>query len=291
MTSTTAHAPETETLVEDDPGRSALDRAGDENFTVASLLVGRKLGAHLLAIYGYARYVDELGDSAPGDRLRQLDAFESSLDDLFAGADPAHPILRRLAPTREQFDLPDGPFRRLIEANRQDQLVTRYGTFSDLVAYCTLSANPVGELVLHLFGAATPERVALSDRVCTALQLAEHWQDVREDHAAGRIYLPTEDMERFGVTADELGAESASPALRALMAFEVTRAREWIDLGAPLVGTLTGRARIAVAGFVGGGRAALDAIESAELDVLGSTPVAAKSRRIAATLRTWRKGA
>jgi len=289
MASTASHAPDTD-ILEDDHGRSTLDRAGDENFKVASLLLGKKLGDHLLAIYGYARYVDELGDSAPGDRMRGLDEFERSLDRLFAGADPVHPILRRLAPTRERFDLPDGPFRRLIEANRRDQIVARYATFSDLVEYCTLSANPVGELVLRIFGAATPERIALSDRVCTALQLAEHWQDVREDHAAGRIYLPTEDMDRFGVTTDELGAGTPSAALRSLMTFEVARAREWIDLGAPLVGTLTGRARVAVAGYVGGGRAALDSIQAADFDVLTSTPVARTAQRLGATLRTWRKG-
>src|SRR5262249_51984367 len=155
---------------------------------------------------------------------------------------------------------PRGPFDRLIEANRRDQTQPAYAAFDELVDYCTLSANPVGELVLYVFEMATPERIELSDRVCTALQLVEHWQDVAEDFARGRVCLPAEDLARFGVTHAELGASETGAALRELMAFEVARARRLLDEGAPLVGTLRGRARFAVAGYVGGGRANAEAI-------------------------------
>ena len=263
-------------------------RAAGENFSVASLVLGRRVREHLLAIYGYARLVDQIGDASPGDRPAQLDALEQALDRIFAGSGaPDHAVLRRLEPAIDALGLPRGPFQRLLEANRRDQQTTDYQTFEELVAYCDLSANPVGELVLHVFGAATPERIALSDKVCTALQLAEHWQDVVEDHAAGRIYLPAEDLARFGVAPAELAAATASPAFRQLLAFEVARARELLDEGAALVGRLHGRARIAVAGYVGGGRAAFGAIEAAGYDVLPGAPKASSGARLRATLRTY----
>src|SRR6185437_9115851 len=138
-------------------------------------------------------------------------------------------VVRALAPGVVACGIPAQPFYDLIAANRQDQVVSRYPEFGDLEDYCRLSANPVGRIVLHVFGAATPEREALSDRVCTALQLAEHWQDVAEDLRAGRIYLPQEDMERFGCTEDDLAAPRATPEARALMAFEERRARGLLD--------------------------------------------------------------
>jgi squalene synthase HpnC len=270
------------------PGsHEVLDRASGENFSVASLLVGRETRRRLMAIYGYARLVDEIGDSSGGDRLANLDAFEADLTRAFAGGKPEHPVLCELQPTVRALELPVGPFERLIEANRRDQRQAVYETFDDLVAYCDLSANPVGELVLHVFGAATPDRIALSDRVCTALQLAEHWQDVAEDHAAGRIYLPAEDLDRFGVLAEELGSMVTSPQLRSLLEFEVDRARRLLDEGAPLVGRLHGRARLAVAGYVGGGRAALDAIAAARYDVLAGPPKAARIGRARSTFSTY----
>jgi squalene synthase HpnC len=274
------------------PGsHEVIDRASSENFSVASLLVGRETRRHLMAIYGYARLVDEVGDSSGGHRLANLDAFEADLDRVFDGSEPEHPILRVLQPTVTALELPRGPFDRLIDANRQDQTQATYPTFDDLVGYCDLSANPVGELVLHVFGAATPDRIALSDRVCTALQLAEHWQDVAEDHAAGRIYIPAEDLDRFGVAPEDLDGEATSPQLRSLMEFEVERARRVLDEGAPLVGRLRGRARIAVAGYVGGGRAALDAIAAADYDVLAGAPKAGRGGRARSTIATYlRKG-
>src|SRR5262245_46977089 len=191
---------EVRAAVERLPGADEIyARAPGENFSVASIVLGRDNRRHLTAIYGYARLVDQIGDAVEGDRVAALDAFEADLSRVFDGAAPVHPVLRRLAPTVRRLDLPRGPFDRLIQANRRDQQVVAYQTFDELVAYCDLSANPVGELVLHVFGAATPDRIALSDSICTALQLAEHWQDVAEDRRAGRIYLPAEDLERFGV--------------------------------------------------------------------------------------------
>jgi squalene synthase HpnC len=274
--------------VESLPGaEEVFGRASGENFSVASIVLGRDNRRHLTAIYGYARLVDQIGDAVEGDRTAALDVFEADLSRIFDGTTPAHPVLRRLEPTVNELRLPRGPFDRLIEANRRDQEVAAYATFDQLVAYCDLSANPVGELVLHVFRAATPERIAFSDRVCTALQLAEHWQDVAEDRAAGRIYLPAEDLARFGVRPSDLDASTAGPGLRELMAFEVARARALLDDGAPLVGRLGGRARVAVAGYVGGGRAALGAIEAARYDVLAGAPKAGRARRARATLSTY----
>ena len=267
---------------------SILSLAARENFSVASLLVGRATRAHLTAIYGYARLVDQIGDEVGGDRLILLDEFEQDLQRIFDGATPQHPLLQRLATTVRECNLPREPFIRLIEANRRDQRTSEYTTFDELVEYCDLSANPVGELVLHVFEAATPERVALSDRVCTALQLVEHWQDVGEDFRRGRIYLPAEDRERYGVQRADLGSKSTSAPVRRLLAFEVERARRLLDDGAPLVGKLHGRPRIAVAGYVGGGRAALDAIAGANYDVLPAAPRATRRRRARQTIAALR---
>jgi squalene synthase HpnC len=260
-----------------------LERAATENFSVAPLLLGRDTRSHLRAIYGFARLVDELGDEADGDRLALLDRFEADLDRAFDGT-PEHPILVRLAPTIRRLRLPRAPFVRLIDANRRDQHVVRYERYDELLAYCDLSANPVGELVLHVFGAATADRIALSDRVCTALQILEHMQDVAEDHRRGRIYLPAEDLARFGVEVHELAAPDASPELRALIAFEVGRARALLDEGGALVGRLRGMARLAVAGYVGGGRATADAIAAAQFDVLAETPRSGRVHRVRRTL-------
>ncbi|MFI5315009.1 MAG: squalene synthase HpnC [Myxococcota bacterium] len=244
-------------------------RAQTENFPVALFVLSRAQRTHLLAIYGFARLADELGDSAPGDRLAQLDWLEADLDRAFAGQ-AQHPLLQRLAPSLRELSLPRAPFAALIEANRCDQRISRYPTWRALAEYCEYSANPVGRLVLHVFGAQSPERFALSDRVCTALQLAEHCQDVAEDYAAGRVYLPAEDLARFGASESEIARPHASPALRAVLRFEVERARRLLDSGSALVRTLGGRARLAVAGFIAGGRAALDAIERAEFDVIAA---------------------
>jgi squalene synthase HpnC len=203
-----------------------MAQAPAENFPVASWLLGRRVRTHLLAIYGFARLVDDIGDEYEGDRLAALDAIEAELDA------PRHPVMRALAPTVRDCALPREPFLRLIEANRRDQTVTHYDTFDVLLGYCQLSAAPVGELVLHVFGVATPERIALSDRVCAGLQVVEHLQDVEEDAARGRTYIGPFDAR--------------------------AHARRLFDEGAPLVRLLRGRARLAVAGFLAGGRSALE---------------------------------
>jgi squalene synthase HpnC len=239
------------------PTRDAvMTQARDENFPVASRLVARDTRGHLLAIYGFARLVDDVGDEAQGDRLALLDQIEQELDALYAGRPPQHDVLRSLAPTVQACALPAEPFRRLIEANRRDQVVKRYETFDELLGYCQLSAAPVGELVLRVFGAATPQRIALSDRVCAGLQVTEHLQDVAEDYARGRVYLPREDLAHFGCSDEQVAG--GGEALRAVLSFEAVRARMLLAAGAPLARQLPWRARLAVAGFVAGGLAALD---------------------------------
>ncbi len=264
---------------------AVMARAASENFSVASRLLPRRERAHLLAIYGFARLVDELGDSLPGDRDAALDWLDGELDEAFAGR-AGHPLMVRLQATIAACGLTRDPFARLIEANRVDQRKTSYATWAELRAYCALSADPVGELVLQVFGAATPGRIALSDSICTALQLVEHCQDVAEDRDNGRVYLPQEDLERFACPPQALHADHAGPELRAVIAFEVSRARELLAAGTPLVRELRGRARLGVAAYIGGGLAALDAIERAGADVLAGPPRAGSAARARATVAT-----
>jgi len=251
-----------------------LAKAAGENFPVASRLLLRADRAHLLAIYAFARLVDDIGDEADGDRLALLQWAENELDRAIASS-ARHPVFVTLSRTIGEVGLAREPFADLIEANRRDQSVKLLRTFDELLEYCRLSANPVGRLVLAVFAADSPERVALSDQVCSGLQIAEHLQDVAEDAERGRIYLPAEDLERFGVADGYLIGEppaKADAAFRRLMAFEVARARSLLGAGRPLVASLRGRGhtrrRIALAGFVAGGLAALDSIEGRGYDVL-----------------------
>jgi squalene synthase HpnC len=260
-----------------------LAKAASENFPVALRLLPRWVRERLEAIYGYARLVDDAGDLYAGDRLALLDWIEADLARAYEGRGQ-HPLLQRVGAVARDVPLPHEPFQRLLQANRQDQQVSRYATWDELAGYCSLSANPVGELVLHVLGAATAERVRQSDAVCTGLQLAEHWQDVGEDLARGRIYLPAEDLARFGVSEDDLAVETPGAAFRELMAFEVERARALLAEGIALVASLPGRGRLAVAAYVGGGRAALDAVERSGYDVLRRSPTAGAVARLRATL-------
>ncbi len=244
-----------------------MGKANRENFPVASWFLPRATRRHLLAIYGFARLADDLGDEAAGDRLGHLDRLQSELEQAFAGT-ARHPILARLSVTIRECRLPPEPFLALIDANRMDQRVNRYATFADLRAYCRLSAEPVGRLVLMVTGTFTPARAVWSDDVCAGLQLVEHWQDVAEDAARDRIYLPKEDLARFGVEEAQILRGATTPDFVRLMTFEVERARGLLAAGAPLVGSLRGRLRLAIAGFAGGGSAALDAIEAAGYEVL-----------------------
>jgi squalene synthase HpnC len=276
-------------------GDGTLAKAADENFPVAPFFLPRAWRADLMAVYGFARLVDDIGDGdlAPGgedaallgvgparagDRQAMLDALEADLGRLFGAERARHPLITALAPTVERTGLTPEPFLGLIAANRQDQLVTRYETWDDLLAYCELSANPVGRLVLAVTGTATPERIRRSDAVCTALQVVEHIQDVREDLERGRIYLPLQDMKRFHVDESDLAAPTANASVRALIAFEADRARTLLDEGVPLVASVPGRLRLLLAGFTGGGRAALAAVAAAGFDVLPGPPRAGKVR-------------
>jgi squalene synthase HpnC len=262
-----------------------MARSGGENFPVASRALPRAVRADLLAIYGFARLVDELGDSFAGGRLAALDWLEGELERAYAGR-AEHPLLVALEPTLRSHELPRDPFLRLIEANRVDQRTASYDTWEQLRAYCALSADPVGELVLRVFGVATPERIALSDSICTALQVIEHCQDVREDRLAGRVYLPREDLERFSCAPTDLDASPASGPLRAVLAFELRRARALLAAGAPLIDALHGRPRLAVAAFVAGGRAAAEAIARVEYDVMDGPPPVGNWRRVVALVET-----
>ncbi|MFE4369480.1 squalene synthase HpnC [Streptomyces sp. NPDC056835] len=292
----------------DASSRTTLDKAADENFPVAPFFLPRAWRDDLMAVYGFARLVDDIGDGdlAPGggdarhlgvdpaqadDRLVMLDAFEADLRRVFdpQGPAPAHPLLRALiSPVRRRSLTPE-PFLGLIAANRQDQLVRRYETYDDLLAYCELSANPVGRLVLQITGTASSERVRRSDAVCTALQIVEHLQDVTEDLGRDRIYLPTQDMKRFHVTEADLAAGTANASVRALVAFEAERAGQLLNEGTPLVGSVHGRLRLLLAGFVAGGRAALVSIAAAGHDVLPGPPKPTKPRllrEVGAVLRS-----
>jgi squalene synthase HpnC len=256
----TTAAPPTAADLPDRDG--VMAQAGSENFTVASALVGHECQRHLRAIYGFARLVDDVGDEADGNRMALLEVVSDELGRVYDGS-PTHPVMVELQRTVRACGLPSGPFGRLIEANRVDQVQTSYRTFGDLLGYCRLSAAPVGELVLHVFGAATPDRIALSDRVCAGLQVVEHLQDIAEDHARGRVYVPEEDLIRFGCNDGDLAGQDTAPR-RALMAFEIDRARRLLGSGAPLARTLDLRPRLAIAGFVAGGRTALDVLETGD---------------------------
>jgi squalene synthase HpnC len=245
-----------------------IRQAGAENFPVASWCLPRAVRDHLLAVYGFARLADDIGDEAEGDRVALLDWLEAELDRAAVG-EATHPLLRRLAATIAQCDLPLQPFRDLIEANRRDQCVLRYETFDDLVDYCRLSAVPVGRLVLAVLGESTAARVALSDDICVGLQVVEHLQDVAEDAACGRIYLPQSDLRAFGCAESDVSSPHTGPRLRALLRHEAGRARRLLSASVPLARELPLRPRIAVCGFGAGGLAALDAMERAGYDVLG----------------------
>jgi squalene synthase HpnC len=265
-----------------------LARAGGENFPVASLLFPRDLRPHLMSIYGFARLVDQLGDEAgtgASERLDLLDWLDGELDAVYRGSAPSHPLLRRLAWTIERFSIPREPFGRLIAANRQDQTVARYPTFDDLLAYCDLSANPVGELVLHLCRSVTPEHVARSDATCTGLQLVEFWQDLGEDAGRGRVYVPQEDLERFGYDEDRLLRGVADEPFRALMGFEAGRTRDLLQRGRPLGRRLPGRIGMAVRLFTSGGLAALDDLARRNYDTLRANAHASRMRRAVFAVR------
>jgi squalene synthase HpnC len=265
-----------------------LAKSHYENFTVGSWLLPQKRRDHIYAIYAFCRFVDDLGDEHLGDRLRALDEWELDLLRCYDGT-PQHPYMVALQETIRDFDIPKEPFLKLIEANRMDQARTRYPTYKDLDHYCDHSANPVGHLVLYVFGYHDQERQRLSDYTCTALQLTNFLQDVVRDHAMGRIYIPLDDMERFGYSEDQLAQGLFTYQFRDLMEFEVQRARELFRRGWRLVESLNGRLKLDVALFSLGGTKVLEAIERQGYDVLSRRPELSKGAKLRLMLRTTAK--
>jgi squalene synthase HpnC len=250
----------------------AARQATAENFPVALRVLPRRARTQLAQVYAYARLVDDVGDSAQGDRVALLEFIENDVQALFAApltdsAGPRLAIVRDLQTIVDECNLPPEPLLDLIEANRVDQLVSAYETFDDLLAYCRLSAAPVGRIVLHIAGAVSERNIADSDAVCAALQVLEHCQDVREDAAAGRVYLPAADQRAAGVQRTDLDADSTSLRLRQVIAEQVDRAAVMLGSGRPLVRRLSGWSRLAVAGYVAGGLATVDALRRADYDV------------------------
>ena len=250
-----------------------------ENFNVGSRLLPGNKRKHFYAIYAFCRFVDDVGDEFEGDRLQALDYWEEEVEDCFSGS-PSHPYMVAVQDTIRSFDIPREPFLRLIEANRMDQTKKRYATYADLEHYCRHSANPVGRLVLYVGGYRDEERQTLSDFTCTALQLANFWQDVARDYAMGRIYIPREDMHRFGYTEEELAQEVITDGFRRLIAFEVDRARDLFHRGLPLVDRVEGALKLDIALFSKGGLSVLDSIEGQGCDVLSRRPVVGRVRKL-----------
>ncbi|HEY7003254.1 MAG TPA: squalene synthase HpnC [Gaiellaceae bacterium] len=246
-------------------------RASGENFPVAPLIAPREARPHLRAIYGFARLVDNLGDEAHGDRMVLLDELERELD-----GPPQTEIMRRVHGTIEACSLPLDLFRRLIEANRIDQRKTRYATWDEVRDYCTYSADPVGRLVLGIYGrGGDDELLRLSDSICTGLQLVNFVQDPPRDLALGRVYLPQEDLRRHGVEDAALAGPLTEP-VAALLRFEGDRARALLEAGLPLSAALGGRPGLSIALYARGGLAALEALAKADWDVFTGRPAPTK---------------
>ncbi|WAL63041.1 squalene synthase HpnC [Amycolatopsis cynarae] len=255
-------------------GAALEEKKRAENFPVALRILPRDLRRDLGAVYDVVRVIDDLGDESAGDATAALLRFRKDLARAWEGA-PQEPVLRRLVPTIRARRLDREPFDRLVLANLQDQRITRYATQAELEAYCALSANPVGRIVLRIFGAESADSSAAaraSDLVCTALQLLEHCQDVAEDRRKGRIYLPQEDLKAFSVPEEDLDAVSASRGLRGVVAAQTGKAQDQLRQGAVLVSQVHGWARPAISGYVAGGLATADALRRARWDVLSATP-------------------
>ncbi|HET6880539.1 MAG TPA: squalene synthase HpnC [Pirellulales bacterium] len=239
-----------------------------ENFVVASRLLPRLLRQHFANVYAYCRWSDDLADetSCREQSLALLDWWEGELEACYAGR-AKHPVFVALAQTVEQFEIPIQPLRDLLSAFRQDQVVDRYETFTELRDYCRRSANPVGRLVLYLGGSHDDERGRLADSICTGLQLANFWQDVAEDWQRGRIYLPLEDCHRFGFLEPDFVQGRSNEAFEQLMAFQVDRAEQWLQAGLPLVDRLPGWLAGDIWLITHGGLKILSRIRSVQFDV------------------------
>jgi squalene synthase HpnC len=289
-----------------------LARSHYENFSVASWFLPRRLRQHFFNLYAYCRISDDLGDEAGDTRKalvllnlwqEELDATYLSLvqpplqnvrcdvESLRPGAGgvnrcgPRHPVFIALRETIRDCDIPREPFANLLKAFRQDQTVTRYETFDDLLGYCKNSANPVGHLVLYLCGYSDSERQRLSNFTCTALQLANFWQDVTADWQKGRLYLPLESLRRFGVTEQDIAQRRFTPQFRELMKFEVQRAREWFARGLPLAAKVDRELAVDIELFTRGGQEILKSIEHQDYNVLARRPAISNSRKLWLVLR------
>jgi squalene synthase HpnC len=263
-----------------------LARTHYENFSVATWFLPKRLRQDFLNVYAYCRISDDLGDEVgdPATALALLDEWQTELDACYAG-NPRHPVFVALAETVKKFAIPKHEFSDLLIAFRQDQTITRFETFDDILAYCRYSANPVGHLVLYLCGYHDPERQQLSDYTCTALQLANFWQDVSVDYAKGRIYLPLADLRRYGVSEDDFAQNRNTPAFCEMMKFEVERARQWFDRGLPLATKVDKELAVDIELFTRGGQEILNAIERQNFAVLGHRPIISKPRKLALVAR------
>ncbi len=273
-------------LVEAQQYCTHLARTHYENFSVATWFLPKNLRQDFFNVYAYCRISDDLGDEV-GDAaasLVLLDQWHSELDACYGGH-PRHPVFVALAETVRKFDIPKHEFSDLLIAFRRDQAVMRFETFNDVLAYCRYSANPVGHLVLHLCGYNDPERQRLSDSTCTALQLANFWQDVSVDYEKGRIYLPLEDLRRYSVSEEDIAKKRNTPAFCEMMKFEVARAREWFTRGLPLVGQVKRELAIDLELFSRGGQEILNAIERQNFAILGRRPSISKTRKLALLAR------
>ena len=263
-----------------------LARTHYENFSVATWFLPRRLRQHFFNVYAYCRISDDLGDEV-GDAsaaLALLDQWQAELDACYAGT-PRHPVFVALSETVRQFDIPKHEFSDLLIAFRQDQRVTRFTTFDDVLAYCRYSANPVGHLVLYVCGYRDAERRQLSNFTCTALQLANFWQDVSLDYAKGRIYLPLEDLRRFGVSEEDIAQNRNTSSFCGMMKFEVERAQDWFQKGLPLIESVDHELAIDLELFSRSGQEILRAIAKQGYAVLGNRPAISKSRKLALVAR------
>src|SRR6202167_5047729 len=252
-----------------------------ENFQVVSFLLPKRLHQDFYNVYAYCRWADDLGDEmgAPAESLRLLAWWREQLEAMYAG-EAAHPVFVALRGTVARHSIPQEPFAELIRAFEQDQTVTRYAAWEDVYAYCRYSANPVGRLVLFLCGYSDAERQRLSDATCTALQLANFWQDVAVDLEKDRVYIPLDVLARHGYGLGDLYARRMMPAFRDVMREIVARARELFVVGLPLSATVDRRLALDIDLFSRGGLRVLDKIAEQNYDVLSRRPAISKAERV-----------
>lgn len=251
-----------------------------ENFTVVSRLTPADKRKYIYALYAFSRYTDDLGDELEEGNLVALDLWQEELEEAFKGNRPDNPILLALRDTARQHSLSRKPFEKLIRANRMDQRNKSYSTYEDLLDYCENSANPVGRIFLALFGYGDENRKVLSDKTCTGLQLTNFWQDVDRDEKMGRVYIPEEDMKKFGYSREKLENRIYNDEFVKLMKFEVARARELLEEGLELVPLLDNRLKMDVRLFNQGGLKILDKIEAENYDVLHGRPTLSKGEKV-----------